>query len=78
MNIEFDLKEYLEKHFDGIQEQFGVVNAQLKEIRSELKEHRQTENIVSKEIVKLQTHFKWLMGIGTAIAGLLVKQIFFP
>ncbi len=68
--IDFNLKEYLEKEFNNL-------NQELNEIKTELKEHRETEKDILIDIGKLKTHFKWLSVIGVAIMGILVKQFFF-
>lgn len=67
MNMELDLKEYLDK-------EFGI-------IKTELKEHRETEHEIKLEIAGLKTNFKWLLAILSPIATALLvgitKIIFF-
>ncbi len=72
--IEFELKEYLG-------EEFGKIHDELKKIETNLEAHRKTEDEIKTDLTKLNTHFRWLLGIlspvGTSVLIIVVKILFF-
>ncbi len=72
MNIEFELKEYLDKRFDSIDRRLDSIDRRLEKIDTELKEHRETENEIKIEIGNLKNNFRWLIAILSPIATALL------
>ena len=74
MEIQFGLKEYLEKEFKNI-------NNEIQEIKTELKEHRKIEAEIKNDVNVLKSKVNWLLcilsPIGTTLLVGIVKIVFF-
>ena len=81
MEIQFDLKEYLEKEFKNISNDIQNINREIQEIKTELKEHRKIEAEIKNDVNVLKSKFNWLLcilsPIGTALLVGIVKIVFF-
>lgn len=74
MQIEFNLKEYLD-------EKFSEMKSDIKEIKDDLKDHRKVEEEIKSEVNILKTKMNWLVRIcgvvGTGLIVGIIKQFFF-
>ncbi len=85
MEIQFDLKEYLEKQFNELKSDVKEIKDELKsdikEIKEDLKEHRKVEDKIKLDVNTLKIRVNILIGIcstvGTGLIVGLVKYIFF-
>ena len=85
MEIQFDLKEYLEKEFKNISSEIKSeihgIKGEIQEIKTELKEHRRIEAEIQNDVNVLKSKYNWLLcilsPIGTVLSVGIVKIVFF-